>query len=732
MTIAPPSATPASGSDIKALYARGLDLLKAGKPDQALPLFGQIIDANPRLPEPLWQAARIFCDFDNFDRAMAHAEAAALLKPAEPTVWMTWADIVGLDGRKDSERVFLAALKSSGLTPALKLRLQDRFGARRMASKADAPGVPGAVIERVIRMLDAGDFKAAQAALAPMLKAHPTSALLTNMMGSVLGGLGQSGPALAAFQAASKLDPLYAEAFANAARELARMSRDDDALTAYRHAIARAPGMERSLYEYVVLLNKMVQPGRALPYAERLVAQHPKSVQGHIALGNTLTLMRDYVQAESALSKAVTLSRGTSAEALMLLAQAVSHLGRDDQALDFVDRALALKPDYMMAMNRKAMILQTLGRFDEADPLFRRALELAPMDGELWRGFVTGFKVKPDDPIIAQMEHRIQDQGLTDRARMGFDFALGKALEDVKRHDDAFTHIRRANDTVRKLYPYDMALRYAEVAAVQSSLRGFDWSGTAVPGASDAPVVFVTGMPRSGTTLVEQIIASHSRVTGAGELALFQTACQKLLMGAGSNPAILRALADVPMGDMAQAGHEFIRTLTDRFPGADVITDKSISTYMYIGLVRLILPQSRIIVVRRDPRDTLLSIYKNRFPEGTHLYAYDLRDLAHYYATFVEMVEFWRAEAPDAFTEVQYETLVANPETESRRLIAAAGLAWEDACLNFHQNTRKVDTLSVYQVRQPISGGSVKAWQRYEAELAPMIDVLRERGLLPD
>ena len=146
----------------------------------------------------------------------------------------------------------------------------------------------------------------------------------------------------------------------------------------------------------------------------------------------------------------------------------------------------------------------------------------------------------------------------------------------------------------------------------------------------------------------------------------------------------------------------------------------------------LALPNSRIIVVRRDPRDTLLSIYKNRFPEGTHLYAYDLRDLANYYATFVEMVEFWRSETPDWFTEVEYETLVANPEAESRRLIAAAGLDWEDACLNFHENKRKVDTLSVYQVRQPISGGSVKAWQRYEKELAPMIEVLAERGLLPD
>jgi hypothetical protein len=277
-----------------------------------------------------------------------------------------------------------------------------------------------------------------------------------------------------------------------------------------------------------------------------------------------------------------------------------------------------------------------------------------------------------------------------------------------------------------------MATRRDEVAGVQAAMRGFDWAGTRIAGAHPGAPIFVTGMPRSGTTLVEQIIASHSRVTGAGEVALLQAACQKLIFARPDRYEERRPLSTIPADEIAALGHDFLRTMAERFPGADIITDKSITTYMYIGLVKLALPNARIVVVRRDPRDTLLSIYKNRFPEGTHLYAYDLRDLADYYATFVEMVEFWRSEFPEGFTEITYETLVANPEEESRRLIAACGLEWEDACLNFHENRRKVDTLSVYQVRQPISGGSVKAWQRYEAELAPMIDILRARGLLTD
>ena len=137
-------------------------------------------------------------------------------------------------------------------------------------------------------------------------------------------------------------------------------------------------------------------------------------------------------------------------------------------------------------------------------------------------------------------------------------------------------------------------------------------------------------------------------------------------------------------------------------------------------------------LVRRDPRDTLLSMYKNKFPDGTHLAAYDQRDLVHLYASFVDMVNFWRERVPDWFYEVEYETLVANPEPETRKLIAASGLEWEDACLSPQDNDRKVETLSLFQVRQPISGGSVKGWKRYEKDRAPMLDELRKLGLVSD
>lgn len=724
--------TPFSAAQIKALYAEGMARLAEHRPEAALPLFGRIIEANPALAEAHWQAARIFGDFDMFDRALDHAAAAARLKPAEPVVWATWADLVALSGQTQAERAFLDAVKIAQLPPALRIRLQDRFGAQRRASRPDTTGLPGPLLTQASRQIAEGAFAAAQKTVAGLLSKHPKHAVLHAMMGRIQSAMGRGSEAIAALRMAQKLDPFYAEAWLNEGNEWRRQDKVDEATRAYRAAVARAPDLEQALVFLAMLLNQQSLANKAQAYAERAVAAHPKSVSAWVALGNTFILLRDHDRAAEVLERAVTLSGRRSTEALVLLAQVYAHINRDAEARVLIDEALAIKPDHVAALTRKGNLLQAAGDFAAADLIFRQSLALAPTDGELFRSFIVSYKVKPGDPIVPQMQAAMALPNLSDHSRLSFAFALGKALEDQKDHAAAFPYIRLGNELARKLHPFDLAKRRDEVAALQAAFRGFDWASARIDGASDGAPIFVTGMPRSGTTLVEQIFASHSRVTGAGEIGLLQAACQKLIFARPDRFDAARHLSDIPAPEIAALGHDFLRVMAERFPGADILTDKSITTYMYIGLVKLALPKARIVVVRRDPRDTLLSIYKNRFPDGTHLYAYDLRDLAEYYATFVEMVEFWRTLTPDAFTEITYETLVADPETESRRLIAAGGLDWEEGCLNFHQNKRKIDTLSVYQVRQPISGGSVKAWQRYEAELAPMIDILHERGLLPD
>ena len=335
---------------------------------------------------------------------------------------------------------------------------------------------------------------------------------------------------------------------------------------------------------------------------------------------------------------------------------------------------------------------------------------------------------QPGDPLIETIKGHYQDERLDDQNRMNMGYALAKAMEDMKEDDEVFRYLDEANALMKKSYSYDIALRLREVNNTKQAMKDVDWLGRKIEGASACAPIFVTGLPRSGTTLVEQIISSHSQVEGGGELGELTKQAQQLIIRKEG----LASVKDMPDDVIAALGRNFEEYLAPRFPGAPHVSDKSIQSYMYIGLIKLALPQSRIVVVRRDPRDNLYSMYKNRFPEGTHLYTYDQRDLVTFYGTFLEMLDFWRERVPDWFYEVQYEDLVSNPEEETRKLIAACGLEWEDACLNFHENKRKVETLSVFQVRQPISKASVQGWKRFEKGLKPMLDALREGGYVTD
>ncbi|HEX9859421.1 MAG TPA: sulfotransferase, partial [Paracoccaceae bacterium] len=480
---------------------------------------------------------------------------------------------------------------------------------------------------------------------------------------------------------------------------------------------------------FAVLQTKAGHPARAVPLLERALKARPDHVAALTALGNAHTQLCDYATAEAVLTRAKIASGGKAPVALALLAQAQARLGKDAVALENYDAALAIAPGLPTAQGGKAGLLQTLGRFDEAEVWFRRVFESDPLNGENYRLFIASHKTRAGDPILAQMQARFDDPAISEDGRMNLGFAIAKALEDTGDYGRVFEYLNAANGLMRKAHPYDLTQRHREIEAVQAAMAGFDWSAARVAGTSDFAPIFVTGMPRSGTTLVEQIIASHSQVVGAGEVGEGTRIAQRLLFEGADGARTMARLRD---DEIAGLGHDYAAMMRERFGEAAHFTDKSIQTYQFIGLMKLALPKAKFIVVRRDPRDTLLSIYKNKFPDGTHLYAYDLRDLGHYYTTFTRMVDFWRALVPDWFYEVEYEALVANPEAESRKLIAACGLEWQDACLNFHQNKRKVETLSVYQVRQPISAGSVKSWQRYGDAMAPLLEALAEDGHVLD
>ena len=334
--------------------------------------------------------------------------------------------------------------------------------------------------------------------------------------------------------------------------------------------------------------------------------------------------------------------------------------------------------------------------------------------------------MRADDPHIAAMEALANSSHPLppcDRARLHF--ALGKALEDSGHRERSFHHLIQANAMQRKLAPYDEVATLSGLRSIETALDADFLRRQAGAGDPSSAPVFIVGMPRSGTSLVEQILASHDQVFGAGELDDFEreTATLRPSPPRESLGADLAAL--VESGRARELGAGYLARLAALAPGAIKITDKMPSNFRFVGLIHLALPNARVIAVRRNPVDTCLSCFSNLFA-GNLSWAYDLAELGRYYLAYESLMAHWRAVLPQrVMIEVRYEDLVVDVEGQSRRLLAHCGLEWDPRCLDFHATPRSVRTASLAQVRQPVHRESIERWRAHEGRLGPL---LRELG----
>lgn len=462
--------------------------------------------------------------------------------------------------------------------------------------------------------------------------------------------------------------------------------------------------------------------GTARRLIEAVLARQPDSADALAGLGMACRAEGDHAGALAAFEAALKTQPGVPA-LIAARAEELAELGRTAEAAAAYDRLIAALPKSVRPRADKALMFQRSGDFDAAEREFRKALEIAPADGELYRVFLRTKKLGPGDPLIAAMERAWARSDLPAGSRVHLGFALAKAMEDSGQHERVFTYLRPANEGMRRAHPFDFAAREREIDGLIDAFRGYDFASLASAEPGDFGPIFVTGLPRSGTTLVEQIVSAHPEVEGGGEMAIFFREASRAMRAPGGG---FRRLDAVPKADLAALAGAYEARARKALNFRERFTDKSIQTELVLGLVRLVLPQARVLLVERDPRDTLFSIYKNVFMPGKHLYSYDLRDLARFYRLHRKVVDFWREALPGGFHAVRYEELVADPEPVSRAMVAAAGLVWDPACLAFTENKRAVKTLSAHQVRQPLYASSVGAWRLYEAELAEMLDELGE------
>jgi tetratricopeptide (TPR) repeat protein len=378
-----------------------------------------------------------------------------------------------------------------------------------------------------------------------------------------------------------------------------------------------------------------------------------------------------------------------------------------------------------IAHENRGVILTALGRFEEAAAAIEQALRLAPGRARSYLNLAAARRTMPDDPHLAAMHALLEAPSLSRGERADLHFALGKALEDIGDREGSFLHLLEANAEQRKLTPYDETATLARMRSLTAAFDADFLRRHAGEGDPSAKPVFIVGMPRSGTSLAEQILASHPKVFGAGELDDFELEAAKLAEGAGNGSLAADLAAFVEAGRMRTFGSAYLARLVEHAPEADKLIDKMPANFRYLGLIRLALPNARVIHMRRDPVDTCLSCFSKRF-FGHVPWSYDLAELGRYYRAYEAMMSHWRTALPDGFMiEVRYEDLVADLEVQTRRMLAHIGLDWDPHCLDFHATERTVQTASAAQVRRPIYRTSIERWRPYEAWLGPLLAELR-------
>lgn len=496
----------------------------------------------------------------------------------------------------------------------------------------------------------------------------------------------------------------------------------EEAEDSFRRSIAVDPANADTYRRLGMLLRKKGNLDGAIESYNSALEINPKYGLVHFNLGNALQAKRNFESAAASFSLALQFLPN-EAHIYYNIGIAFHEMGELEQAIESYKRALELNPKLAGANNNLGIAIKNMGDIAQALKCFRRALELDPFITEAHRHIANSKNFSSVDEDVTEMERLYQHPQVSETQKMHLAFGLGKAYEDVELYAKSFEFYLTGNALKRKSINYRTSDSETRVDNIIRLFSKEYFENTQDSGIADRRPIFIVGMPRSGTTLVEQILASHSKVTGAGELLYFQRSCMEHFGKSGS-AKFEEKLINVKKEDLETFGRLYLKLLKKEGTKTMHTTDKLPLNFLLIGLIRISLPNAKIIHCMRDPMDTSLSIFKNFFQSEGNSYTYDLKELGAFYNLYLKIMNHWNAVIPGCIYNIQYEKLVSDQEKETRELLSFCELSWEEACMDFHQTKRKVTTASATQVRQPMYSNSVAKWKRYESELMPLYEVL--------
>lgn len=623
--------------------------------------------------------------------------------------------------------------------------------------------VPQADKDKLVGLLKQEKLDEAIAYTQKLYKSYPQSSLLPRVISMVYGLQGKTreaaswGEELALHDGANEVDDYmrlaaihgenedYENARLNLEKVLAIEPENIEAMRGFASCLCVMENYEEGVKEYLKFLEvepddvvalreiskayrEMDNHYRAIETVEKAMELDPDNDEILPELGASYVAGRRHDKAIGVYEKLIALEPDAHYH-YVSLAHAMRERDMPERGFELLEKALTLAPDAADIFHCRATLHKVRRNKQASHDDFRKALEIQPDSASVWHAFALSHKFTPDNAadiatMIEQLEACDEGEYKTIDARTYYNFSLGKAYEDIGDHEKSFSHYSAAAVLRKEKLKYDFTEEqksFDVVRQVFSQLNADDYVGAEDEYASKKKMIFILGMPRSGTSLTEQILDSHSLVHGAGELNFMNEQTAELLFMFGLQPEVRMQKVG-----FTSVGNGYMDSIEEINASEPYITDKLPHNFLRLGFILGAFPDAKVIHMNRDPIAVCWSNFQRFFPARGMAFSFDFDTLAQYYKLYLGIMDFWRQQFPGRIYDLDYEKLTRNQEEETRKLLAHCGLAWEQQCLDFHLNKRHVHTASQDQVQRKMYQGSSQAWRAYEKQLAPLIEELKD------
>jgi len=544
---------------------------------------------------------------------------------------------------------------------------------------------------------------------------QPNFAEAHNNLGTTLQEMGQLDEAANCYERALVIQPDYIEVHNNLGNTLNLLGQTDEALNAYKQALSINPTYADARNNLGIIYHEMGQLDEAIKCYEKVIAINPENAEAHNNLGVTLNKLTQFHEAINCYQQALAINPNYD-ESYFNLGVTLYELGQSDEALNSYKQTLIINPDYADAYNNIGNILQELGQFDEAFSNYVYALAIDPNNAEFHRNLALMKNYKTGDTQVIKMQSLLSNDNLSQSERIQLCFALAKAYDDLGEKDELFKVLNQGNQLRKEELNYSIEVDLKNHSLFRKLFLSIPQSSSYKP--LIISPIFIVGMPRSGTSLVEQIISSHHKVHGAGELNALNNLITPIMND------YLSHNKHFSEKNFLLIRQGYSNNLLNLNVSENIVTDKMPTNFKNIGFILKAFPEAKIIHLKRDAMAVCWSIYQRYFPSESLGFPYDMKDLGQFYNSYAEMMTFWHELFPNQIYDISYEDLTINQEEETRKLLRYCDLDWDENCLNFYTNKRAVKTASSLQVKEKMYQGSSQIWKKYEAQLSPLIHTL--------